>query len=212
MNLRQVEPTLSGSMAAGRVCEVLGRCTLRQKLDKHNGASGCLGRLGSTPGSDNPTWRIPLANFNQVTLIGRLTRDPEARTFASGGKVTNVGFVVNNRKKNSQTGQYEDDPMYIDVAFFNRGESFKLANLIEDNCKKGSQLMIQGELHLESWDDKNSGGKRSKHKIVADKVQLLDQKQNQGQQQHSGHQHNANNQNSYEGNAGGDGEGDGIPF
>jgi single-strand DNA-binding protein len=102
--------------------------------------------------------------------------------------------------------------MYIDVAFFNRGESFKLANLIEDNCKKGSQLMIQGELHLESWDDKNSGGKRSKHKIVADKVQLLDQKQNQGQQQHSGHQHNANNQNSYEGNAGGDGEGDGIPF
>ena len=49
-----------------------------------------------------------MANVNKVMLIGRLTRDPEMRTFASGGKVANFGFAVNNRRKNQQSGQWED--------------------------------------------------------------------------------------------------------
>ena len=117
-----------------------------------------------------------MANFNKVILIGRLTRDPETRTFATGGKVAKIGFACNNSKKNTQTGQWEDEPMFIDIDVFNRGEFGKLADLIQDRCRKGTQIMVEGKLHLEQWEDKNGGGKRSKHKLVADVIQLLDGK------------------------------------
>ena len=121
-----------------------------------------------------------MANFNKVILIGRLTRDPESRSFASGGKVAKIGFAVTNRKKNAQSGQWEDEPMFIDVDVFNRGEFGKLADLVQDRCRKGSQIMIEGTLHLDQWEDKSGGGKRSKHKIVADAIQLLDGKPAEG--------------------------------
>ncbi|MFO0937868.1 MAG: single-stranded DNA-binding protein [Gemmataceae bacterium] len=125
-----------------------------------------------------------MANLNKVMLIGRLTRDPEARSFQGGGKVTNFSFAVSNRKKNAQTGQWEDEPMFIDVAVFNRGESGKLADLVQDRCRKGTQLFLEGRLHLDQWEDRNGGGRRSKHKIVADVIQLFDPKQQQQQQHH----------------------------
>jgi single-strand DNA-binding protein len=118
-----------------------------------------------------------VANYNKVVLIGRLTRDPETRTFSSGGMVAKFGFAVTNRRKNSQTGQWEDEPMFIDCEAYNRGEYGKTADLIRDKCHKGSQLLIEGRLHLDTWDDKNNPGqKRSKHKIVVDNFQFLDPK------------------------------------
>lgn len=119
-----------------------------------------------------------MANLNKVILIGRLTRDPETRAFGNGGMVTKIGFAVTNRKKNSQTGNWEDDPMFIDVDVFNRGENGKLADLVRDRCKKGSQIMIEGKLFLDSWE--KDGQKRTKHKIVADSIQLLDPRQDGG--------------------------------
>jgi single-strand DNA-binding protein len=121
-----------------------------------------------------------MANYNKVILFGRLTRDPEVRSFSNGGKVAKIGFAVSNRKKNSQTGQWEDEPMFIDVEVFNRGDTGKLADLVADRCRKGHQLMIEGKLHLDSWDDKNGGGKRQKHKIVAEVIQLLEARQGDG--------------------------------
>ena len=115
-----------------------------------------------------------MANLNKVILIGRLTRDVETRSFPSGGMVAKFGFAVTNRKKNAQTGQWEDEPMYIDVEVYNRGETGKLADLVRDRCHKGSQVMLEGKLHLDQWEDKNGGGKRSKHKLVVDNIQLLD--------------------------------------
>ena len=121
-----------------------------------------------------------MAKFNKVILVGRLTRDPETRTFANGGKVAKIGFAVTNRKKNAQSGQWEDEPMFIDVDIFNRGEFGKLADFVQDRCRKGSQILIEGTLHLDQWEDKNGGGKRSKHKIVAEEIQLLDPKPTDG--------------------------------
>lgn len=118
-----------------------------------------------------------MANFNKVVLIGRLTRDPETRAFATGGMVAKFGFAVTNRRKNTQTGQWEDEPMFIDVEVFNRGEFGKLADLVRDRCRRGSQIMLEGRLHLDQWDDKTTGQKRSKHKIVAETIQLLDARQ-----------------------------------
>lgn len=118
-----------------------------------------------------------MAVFNKVILVGRLTRDPECRTFGNGGKVAKFGFAVNNRRKNSQTGQWEDEPMFVDCEAFNRGEFGTLANTIEQYCKKGSQILIEGKLHLDTWDDKTTGQKRQKHKIVVEVMQLLDRRE-----------------------------------
>lgn len=115
-----------------------------------------------------------MANVNKVIFVGRLTRDPECRAFSSGGKVAAFGFAVSNRKKNSQTGQWEDEPMFIDCKAFNRGDFGKLADIIEQYLRKGSLAYLEGKLHLESWDDKTTGAKRSKHVLYVDAMQMLD--------------------------------------
>ena|ERR1051325_4426238 len=115
-----------------------------------------------------------MANLNKVMLIGRLTRDPEVRMFSNGGKVAHFGFAVNNRKKNQQTGQWEDEPVYLDCEAFNRGEFGKTADLVEQYLRKGRQVFIEGHLKLDQWNDKQSGEKRQKLKIVVDHVEFLD--------------------------------------
>jgi len=115
-----------------------------------------------------------MANVNKVIFVGRLTRDPECRTFTNGGKVAKFGFAVTNRRKNSQTGQWEDEPMFIDCEAFNRGEFGKLADTVEQYLKKGSQVYLEGRLHLDQWDDKTTGQKRSKHKLVVENMQMLE--------------------------------------
>jgi single-strand DNA-binding protein len=118
-----------------------------------------------------------MANLNKVMLIGRLTRDPESRTFANGGKVTNFGFAVNNRRKNAQTGQWEDEPVFIDCKIFNRGETGKEADRLEQNVRKGHQIFIDGHLTFEQWDDKTSGAKRSKLMVIVDNFQYLERRE-----------------------------------
>lgn len=114
-----------------------------------------------------------MANLNKVMLIGRLTRDPEVRTFGSGGKVTNFGFAVNNRRKNNSTGQWEDEPVFIDVAVFNRGEMGKQADLAEQSLRKGHQVFIEGHLKFDQWTSQDNQ-KRSKLSVVVDNFQFLE--------------------------------------
>jgi single-strand DNA-binding protein len=121
-----------------------------------------------------------MANVNKVIFIGRLTREPECRTFANGGKMANFGFAVSNRRKNQQTGQWEDEPMFIDCKVFNRGDAGKKADLAEQYLHKGHQVYLEGKLHLEQWDDKTTGQKRSKHVLYVDDIQFLEPKQDGG--------------------------------
>src|SRR6185436_5503009 len=113
-----------------------------------------------------------MANVNKVILIGRLTRDTEP---IAGGKGVSFGFAVSGRKKDA-SGAWVDDPMFIDCVVFNRDTGTKLADLVRDRCKKGSQLYLEGELRFETWDDKATGAKRIKHKLMVFTVQLLDGK------------------------------------
>ncbi|MCI0379553.1 MAG: single-stranded DNA-binding protein [Gemmataceae bacterium] len=114
-----------------------------------------------------------MANLNKVMLIGRLTRDPEVRVFANGGKVAAFGFAVNNRRKNQQTGLWEDEPVFLDVEAFNRGETGKQADLIEQGLRKGHQVFLEGHLRLDQWTSAD-GQKRQKLKIVVDNFQYLE--------------------------------------
>jgi single-strand DNA-binding protein len=121
-----------------------------------------------------------MANLNKVFLIGRLTRDPETRSFPSGGKVASFGFAVNNRKRNPQTGQWEDDPCFIDVKAFNREAGRQLADQIEGNLRKGQQVFLEGHLVFETWIDKKDGSKRSVLKLALDNFQYLEPRQDGG--------------------------------
>jgi single-strand DNA-binding protein len=118
-----------------------------------------------------------MANLNKVMLIGRLTRDPEVRSFGNGGKVAAFGFAVNNKKKNAQTGQWEDEPVFLDIEAFNRESGRKLADLVEQYFRKGAQFYLEGHLRLDQWQDKNDGSKRSKLKIVLDDFQFFEARQ-----------------------------------
>src|SRR5881227_60953 len=106
-----------------------------------------------------------MANLNKVMLIGRLTRDPEVRTFANGGKVAKFGFAVNNRRKNTSTGQWEDEPVFLDIEAFNREPGRKLADTVEQYMHKGQQYYIEGRLKLDQWTNQE-GQKQSRLKIV----------------------------------------------
>jgi single-strand DNA-binding protein len=118
-----------------------------------------------------------MANLNKVMLIGRLTRDPEVRTFGTGGKVAAFGFAVNNKKKNAQSGEWEDEPVFLDIEAFNRQNGRQLADLVEQYFRKGAQFYIEGHLRLDQWQDKNDGSKRSRLKIVLDDFQFFEPRQ-----------------------------------
>ena len=109
-----------------------------------------------------------MANLNKVMLIGRLTRDVETRTFSNGGKVAKFGFAVTgSRKKNQQTGKWEDEPCFLDVELFNRGEFGKMADNAEQYLSKGKQIFLEGKLTLQSWTGQD-GQKKSKIVVVGE--------------------------------------------
>lgn len=118
-----------------------------------------------------------MANLNKVMLIGRLTRDVEVRTFSNGGKVAKFGFAVSSsRKKNQQTGKWEDEPCFLDVEVFNRGEFGKKADTAEQYLSKGKQIFIEGHLKLESWTSQD-GQKRNKIVVVCENFEFLDSRE-----------------------------------
>jgi len=109
-----------------------------------------------------------VANINRVIITGNLTRDPELRALPSGTEVCQLGVAVNGRRKNPQTGQWEEEPNFFDVTVFGaQGQS------CAQYLSKGRPVAIDGRLRWSSWDDKNGGGKRSKVDIVAQTVQFL---------------------------------------
>jgi single-strand DNA-binding protein len=118
-----------------------------------------------------------MANLNRVMLIGRLTRDPETKQFSNGGKVANIGFVVNNRRKNQQSGQWEEVPVWVDLKAFNRESGRKLADLAEKSLRKGHQVYVEGHLVLEEWTGKEDGKKQSKMMVYVDEIEFLEKRE-----------------------------------
>ena len=112
-------------------------------------------------------------SINRVNITGNLTRDPELRSTAGGMAVLGFGVAVNDRRKNQQTGQWEDYPNFVDCTMFgNRAEA--LSRIL----RKGMKVAIEGKLRYSSWEDKNGGGRRSKIEIIPDEVELLSQNAN----------------------------------
>jgi single-strand DNA-binding protein len=105
--------------------------------------------------------------INRVVIVGNLTKDPELRGLPSGGSVCQLRVAVNERRKNAQTGQWDDHPNYFSVTVF--GNS---ADATAKFLSKGRQVAIDGRLRWREWQDKD-GARRESVEIVAQDVQFI---------------------------------------
>lgn len=108
-----------------------------------------------------------MANVNRVILIGNLTRDPQLKYLPSQMAVAEFGLAINHKFKTA-SGEQRDEVCFIDCTAFG-----KAGELINQYCQKGRQLYIEGRLKYDTWEDKNGGGKRTKHVVVVDNFQFL---------------------------------------
>src|SRR5258707_4343783 len=108
-----------------------------------------------------------MASFNKVILLGNLTRDPEVRYTQKGSAVADLGIAV-NRQYTLENGEKREEVTFVDVTFWGR-----TAEVAGEYLKKGRPVFIEGRLQLDSWEDKQSGQKRSKLRVVAEGMQLI---------------------------------------
>lgn len=108
-----------------------------------------------------------MANLNKVMLIGNLTRDPELRYTPNGKAVADISLAI-NRVWVNDAGQKQEDTTFVDVTLWGRQ-----AELAQQYLTKGRGAYIEGRLQMDSWDDKETGKKRSKLKVVGDALQFL---------------------------------------
>jgi single-strand DNA-binding protein len=108
-----------------------------------------------------------MASFNKVMIIGNLTRDPEMKYTPKGTAIAEIGLAV-NRNYTAENGEKREEVTFIDVTLWGR-----VAEIVGEYCKKGRPLFVEGRLQLDSWDDKATGQKRSKLKVVGENIQLL---------------------------------------
>lgn len=112
-------------------------------------------------------------SINRVNITGNLTRDPELRATAGGTQMLAFGVAVNDRRKNPQTGAWEDVPNFVDcIVFGSRAEA------VSRFITKGSKVAIEGKLRYSAWETKE-GQRRSKLEVIVDEIDFLSR---QGQQ------------------------------
>src|ERR1700732_1556688 len=112
-----------------------------------------------------------MANLNRVLLIGNLTRDPEVRYTPKGTAVADIGLAV-NRIYSAEDGEKKEKTTFVDVTLWGRQ-----AEIAGQYLKKGRPVFIEGRLQLDTWDDKQTGQKRSRLRVVAESIQLLGSRQ-----------------------------------
>ena len=115
-------------------------------------------------------------SINRVVISGNLTRDIELRQTAGGMAVASLGVAVNDRRRNPQTGEWEDVPNFIGCTFFG-DRAAKLAPYLT----KGTKVCIEGKLRWSQWE--RDGQKRSKLEVIVDSIEFMSQRQQQPMQQ-----------------------------
>ena len=105
-------------------------------------------------------------SINRAIVSGNLTRDPELRTTSGGMAVLSLGVAVNDRRKNQQTGEWEDVPNFIDCTMFG-----SRAEAVSRYLSKGSKVCVEGRLRWSQWE--RDGEKRSKVEVVVDEIEFM---------------------------------------
>lgn len=108
-----------------------------------------------------------MASYNKVLLMGNLTRDPEVRFTPKGTAVANLGLAV-NRNYTTETGEVKEEVVYVDIELWGRQ-----AELAGQYLSKGRPVFVEGRLRMDTWDDKETGQKRSRLRVVGERIQFL---------------------------------------
>ena len=113
-------------------------------------------------------------SINRVTITGNLTRDPELRATTGGTQVLSFGVAVNDRRRNPQTGEWEDYPNFVDCTMFGTR-----AEAVSRYLSKGTKVAIEGKLRYSSWE--RDGQRRSKLEVIVDEIEFMSRNQQGGQ-------------------------------
>lgn len=108
-----------------------------------------------------------MPSLNKILLMGNITRDPELKFTPKGTAVCQFGLAVNSSYK-SGDGEKREEVTFFDIEAWG-----KVAELIAEHCKKGKPIYIEARAKTETWDDKQTGQKRSKMKFVLEQFQFL---------------------------------------
>jgi single-strand DNA-binding protein len=109
-----------------------------------------------------------MASYNKVILLGNLTRDPQVRYTPSGMAVADIGLAVNHTWFDKQTNQRKEEATFVEVTLWGR-----TAEIAGEYLAKGRQVLIEGRLKLDQWDDKQTGQKRSKLHVVCEEMRMV---------------------------------------
>lgn len=112
-----------------------------------------------------------MASFNKVILVGGITRDPQVKFTTGGTAVTELGLAVNRQWFDKQANQKKEEVTYVDITLWG-----KLAEIAGEYLHKGKQVLIEGRLQLDTWDDRETGKKRQKLRVVGESMTMLGSK------------------------------------
>ncbi|TWT57226.1 Single-stranded DNA-binding protein [Thalassoglobus neptunius] len=116
-----------------------------------------------------------MASFNKVILVGNLTRDPQVKYTTGGSAVAEIGLAVNRTWFDKKTDQKKEDVTFVDVTLWGRQ-----AEVAGEYLGKGRSLLIEGRLQLDQWEDKETGKKRSKLRVIGENMTMLGSKGGSG--------------------------------
>lgn len=109
-----------------------------------------------------------MASYNKVILVGNLTRDPEVKYTTGGTAVTEIGLAVNRTWFDKNSNERKEDTTFVDITLWGRQ-----AEVAGEYLSKGRSVLIEGRLQLDTWEDRETGKKRSKLKVVGENMQML---------------------------------------
>lgn len=144
-----------------------------------------------------------MASFNKVIILGNMTRDPQVKYTPGGTAVAEIGLAVNRTWFDKQSNSKKEEVTFVDVTLWG-----KTAEIAGEYLEKGRSVMIEGRLQLDTWDDKESGQKRSKLRVVCENMVMLGGGQGGGRRSDSG----SDQQSGGSGDSGSSYPADDIPF
>lgn len=124
-----------------------------------------------------------MASFNKVILVGNLTRDPDVKYTNGGTAVCEVGLAVNRTWFDKSSNQKKEEVTFVDCTLWGR-----TAEVAGEYLAKGNSVLIEGRLQTDSWEDKETGKRRTKLKVVAEHMTMLGNRSRNGDDQTDGHE------------------------
>ena len=123
-----------------------------------------------------------MPSFNRVVLMGNLTRDPQVRYTTGGTAVTDVSLAINRYRTDKTTNQRIEQTTFVEVTLWGR-----TAEIAGEYLEKGRPVMVEGRLQQDQWEDKQTGQKRSRLKVVGESMQLLGSRNGAGMRPANSH-------------------------